>query len=184
MQKNNTGISVSYCRPEQASHLHFRVNPDQTVTVIVPEKTSDEEAQNYLQSQLPEVQKLLRFERNKKELLKNPIFCSWSEEQVGDYLMKRLRELSCHYQLPYRSASISFESRIWGSCSGRNHITINFNVAILPERLRDYLFLHELVHTKVRGHGEDFWWELDVYTNGKARELQRELYRYRMKVTL
>ena len=52
MQKDNTEISVSYCRLEQASHLHFRVNPDQTVTVIVPEKTSDEEAQNYPQSQL------------------------------------------------------------------------------------------------------------------------------------
>lgn len=184
MQKDDSDISVTYSRTEQVSELHVSINPNQTITVLVPETISDEEAENYLQQHLPEVQKQLRFERDKKELLRDPIFCSWTEEKVGQFLLKRLDDLSRYHQLPYRSASITFEGKIWGCCYGNGHIKINFNVAILPEHLRDYLFLHELVHTRVSGHGDDFWQELDTYTGGKAQKLEQEMHQYHMKVTL
>jgi predicted metal-dependent hydrolase len=126
--------------------------------------------------------KWIEFENNKKELLKDPYFCSWTEEQVCDFLLKRLHDLSKYHQLPYPSASITFDKTIWGSCSGSDHILINFNVALLPERLRDYLFLHELVHTKIRNHEAEFWEELDKYTKGRVKELEEELQTYKMKL--
>jgi predicted metal-dependent hydrolase len=129
-----------------------------------------------------DIQKQLQFEQDKKELLQDPYFCSWSEKEVGEFLIQRLHDLSDYYQLPYRSASISFDKKIWGSCSGSHHIIINFNVALLPERLRDYLFLHELVHTKIPNHEEEFWQELDRYTKGKAKQLKKELDCHKMKL--
>lgn len=184
MQKDDSDISVTYCHSEQVSELHVDINPNQSITVFVPETISDEEAENYLQQHLPEVQKQLRFERDKKELLRDPYFCSWSEKQVGQFLLKRLDALSRYHRLSYRSASITFDGKIWGCCYGNGHIVINFNVAILPEHLRDYLFLHELVHMIVRNHDEPFWRELDKYTNGKAQKLEQEMHRYHMKVTV
>lgn len=184
MLESNTDISVSYCRTEEVSELRYNINPDQTVTVLVPEHISDEQAESYLNSHLYEVQKRIWFERSKKEWLRNPYFCSWSEEKIGQFLLKRLDDLSRYHRLPYRSASITFDGKIWGCCHANGHIDINFNVAILPEHLRDYLFLHELVHIIVRNHEEPFWRELDKYTNGKARKLEQEIQRHHMKVTL
>lgn len=120
------------------------------------------------------------FEQKKRELLSNPYFCGWTENEVSDFLIKRLDELSIHYQMPYRAAAITFDAKIWGSCSWDNCITLNFNMALLPERVRDYLFLHELVHTRIKGHGQDFWQELDSITQNKARMLEQELKKHKM----
>jgi len=55
----------------------------------------------------------------------------------------------------------------------------------LPEKLQDYVLLHELVHTKVKNHSKKFWAELDKYTNGiAAKELSKELKKYNMKLRL
>jgi predicted metal-dependent hydrolase len=129
-----------------------------------------------------DIRKQLQFEQDKKELLQDPYFCSWSEQEVCDFLIQRLKDLSDHFQLPYQSASVSFDKTIWGSCSCSDHIVINFNVALLPERLRDYLLLHELVHTKIPNHEEEFWQELNRYTKGRARQLEKELNTYKMRL--
>lgn len=167
-RKDRTGISVHFCCSEQTSKPHSTVDADRTVTA--PDTIPKEE--------------LSPFERAKRELLKDPYFCSWSEKQVSSFLLKRLDDLSRHYQIPYQSSEVSFKREFWGLCSSNRHIIINFNVAILPEHLRDYVFLHELIHTRVMSHEDNFWQELDKYTDGKARELQKELHRYDMKVTL
>ena len=44
--------------------------------------------------------------------------------------------------------------------SGR--IQLNAFLAVVPPDLADYVILHELVHTRVRGHGRAFWAELDA----------------------
>ncbi len=31
----------------------------------------------------------------------------------------------------------------------------------LPEKLGDYVILHELLHTRIKNHGKKFWRELD-----------------------
>jgi predicted metal-dependent hydrolase len=41
----------------------------------------------------------------------------------------------------------------------------------------DYVIIHELLHTKVRGHGNGFWQRLDLLV-GDARGLRGELRKY------
>ena len=49
----------------------------------------------------------------------------------------------------------------WGSCSYNNNISINICVSYLPQRLQDYIILHELMHTKIKNHSRHFWSELN-----------------------
>lgn len=52
----------------------------------------------------------------------------------------------------------------------RENISLNMKLMLLPDDLRDYVILHELVHTKVHDHSKRFWAELDTYVgNGKAK---------------
>jgi len=47
----------------------------------------------------------------------------------------------------------------------------------LPDKLIDYIILHELVHTIEKNHGKNFWTKLDAVT-GNAKELSKEVKMY------
>ena len=47
----------------------------------------------------------------------------------------------------------------------------------LPDKLIDYVILHELAHTKVKNHQKEFWDLLDFYS-GDAKGLDKELKKY------
>ena len=65
----------------------------------------------------------------------------------------------------------------WGSCSNRNNINLNLQLMRLPDKLIDYVILHELVHTEEKNHGEKFWAKLDAIT-GNAKVLAIEMKKY------
>ena len=53
------------------------------------------------------------------------------------------------------------------------------NLLHLPKELIDYVLLHELVHTRVKNHGKDFWNELDkVVPNSKKIDRKLKEYQY------
>ena len=81
------------------------------------------------------------------------------------------------YCLPYAGVTVRNQKTRWGSCSMRGTISLNINLARLPGVLMDYVILHELLHTKVRGHGNGFWQRLDMLV-GDARGLRGELGKY------
>jgi predicted metal-dependent hydrolase len=92
-------------------------------------------------------------------------------------IVTRLDELSKQYCLSYAGVVIRNQKTRWGSCSIRAAISLNINIARLPEVLMDYVIIHELLHTKIRGHGSRFWKRLDMLV-GDARALRKELRKY------
>ena len=92
-------------------------------------------------------------------------------------IIGRLDELSVRYALPYRRVTVRRQKTRWGSCSMHGSISLNINLARLPSVLLDYVILHELLHTRIRGHGKDFWQHLDTLV-GDARALRKELGKY------
>ena len=92
-------------------------------------------------------------------------------------IVTRLDELSTQYCLPYAGVTVRNQKTRWGSCSIRDTISLNINLARLPEGLMDYVIIHELLHTKIRGHGNEFWQRLDMLVSD-ARGLRGELRKY------
>lgn len=89
----------------------------------------------------------------------------------------RLAELAARHGLPYSRVSIRRQKTRWGSCSRQNAISLNISLARLPEELLDYVILHELIHTRIKGHGQDFWQALDALV-GDSGKLRRRLRNY------
>jgi len=54
---------------------------------------------------------------------------------------------------------------------------LNMNLLHPPKDLIDYVLVHELVHTKVKNHGNEFWDELDKIVP-KSKEKDRKLKDY------
>lgn len=46
----------------------------------------------------------------------------------------------------------------WGSCTPATRtIRISTRIAAFPDWVIDYVIVHELVHLRIPGHGDDFW---------------------------
>lgn len=98
-------------------------------------------------------------------------------EAAARQLIARLAELALLYGFDYEKVTIRNQKTRWGSCSADNNISLNIRLAVLPQELRDYVLLHELVHTRVHNHQPGFWQALEkIMPDARAR--RRRLRQY------
>ncbi len=133
----------------------FASQESNTITISLRDFTSDE-SKAFIDAQLTAI---YRFEARR-------------------LLPVRLAELARRHGFSYNKVTIRDNRRNWGSCSSQNNISLNLQMMKLPVQLIDYILLHELVHTKIKNHGPHFWEKLNEITNGKARELSKEVKKY------
>ena len=50
----------------------------------------------------------------------------------------------------------------WGSCSADGKISLNWRLIMTPDEVFEYVFIHEICHMKVSGHGARFWDEVSI----------------------
>ena len=90
-------------------------------------------------------------------------------------LPDRIARLSEATGLKYEKLSIRASRTKWGSCSGRNHISLSLFLMTLPEHLRDYVIIHELCHTVHHNHSPRFHALVDRLVGGHEKALNKEL---------
>lgn len=91
------------------------------------------------------------------------------------YLPGRVKELATLYGFEFGHVTIRNSKSRWGSCSGKNNISLSLRLLYLPDNLIDYVILHELCHTKEKNHGPRFWQLLDSVCGGNSKNLSKEL---------
>src|SRR4029077_5752160 len=61
-------------------------------------------------------------------------------------LSPRVYELAARHGLTVARVSIRNQRRTGGSCSHPGHICLNWRLVDMPEPIRDYVIIHELMH--------------------------------------
>lgn len=90
-------------------------------------------------------------------------------------LPARIERLSRQTGLKYAGLTIRASRTKWGSCSGRNTISLSVFLMKLPEHLRDFVIIHELCHTVHHDHSPRFHALVDRLVGGNEKALNREL---------
>jgi predicted metal-dependent hydrolase len=98
--------------------------------------------------------------------------------QARHFLPKRLKDLALSHGYTYNDVTVKQLSSRWGSCNQNKDIVLNIFLMELPIELIDYVILHELAHTNHMHHGKDFWDEMDIHTNGQAKQLRRRMKKF------
>lgn len=96
------------------------------------------------------------------------------KKEAAKILVTRLEEIAEQHGYSYNRVSIRNQKTRWGSCSSNNNISLNVKLTLLPDTLRDFILLHELVHTKEKNHGKGFWAEI-MKAEPMARELAKQV---------
>ena len=102
-----------------------------------------------------------------------------SHSQARSILVQRLELLAARHGFTFNRVFIRNQKTRWGSCSHKNNINLNAKLVQLPQSLMDYTILHELVHTRIKNHGPQFWEALSKCVRN-PKELDRELNAYWM----
>ncbi|MCF7886707.1 MAG: M48 family metallopeptidase [Candidatus Marinimicrobia bacterium] len=100
--------------------------------------------------------------------------------EAKNYLPARVEMLANKYKFRYNRVYIKFQKTLWGSCSGKLNINLNLNLMRLDKGLRDYVILHELLHTRIRDHSSKFWHELSKYV-AQPRQKDSALKKYNLR---
>ncbi len=90
----------------------------------------------------------------------------------------RVEALAEEHGFRYRGLTFRNSVSRWGSCSATDGISLSIHLMTLPDRLVDYIILHELCHTVEKNHGTRFHKLLDRVTGGQHPVLRKELKKY------
>jgi predicted metal-dependent hydrolase len=52
---------------------------------------------------------------------------------------------------------IKAPKRLWGSCTAKDAINLNWRLILAPPPVFEYVVVHELCHLRVRNHQAPFW---------------------------
>jgi len=172
---------VSFERSRRARTLNITVRPRSNVRVAVPRGIPISRAMDFARSKSEwlkaRLQEFGQLEQDHRQLLEKE--ARLDKKEARDLLIKRLAELAHRNGFAYNRVSVRRQKTRWGSCSADNNISLNMRTVLLPGRLRDYVILHELVHTKIKHHGMAFWQALDRMV-GDAKNIDRQLRPYRV----
>ena len=150
-----------------------------TVKVTIPKGRSVKLAEEFLKLKIPWVIKHLdQFRRPRRESTKielPPV----NRVRAKIDLTERINHLARKHGFSFNRLFIRSQKTRWGSCSTRNNISLNMYLVSLPGELRDYVILHELVHTKHKNHGRKFWAALNKLV-GDSKELRRQMRKYKL----
>jgi predicted metal-dependent hydrolase len=174
---------VMIVKSQRAKHIRITIKPDQAVRLTIPRGQSVDRAKQFLNSKISWIKKHQhRLSKLANTQTNIPQF-KINEKEARDILVSRLEEMAKIHNFKYARVAIRNQKTKWGSCSAKNNINLNINLAGLPDELRDYVILHELVHTRFKNHSKKFWAALDGIMGRSAKELSKKLRKYRLGIT-
>jgi predicted metal-dependent hydrolase len=163
-----------FVRHPRARRYLIRVTDAGTVRVTLPRWGSKREAAAFAAREQAWIAKQLRA-RSERERLERERRTTNGAGHPGDErcvgagerrqlmarakteLPPRLLELAARHGVTVTRISIRNQRWRWGSCSRSGHICLNWRLVTMPEEVRDYVLIHELMHLKRMDHSPKFW---------------------------
>ncbi len=151
--------------------LAIEIRPDMRVVVRAPEKIPQneimkfvEEKQNWIKKHL--VQMYFKAEEIKKQK-KEPALTNADIEKLCQKALSVIPDKVKYYAeimgVTYGRITIRNQKTRWGSCSSKGNLNFNCLLMLMPDKVLDYVVVHELCHLKQMNHSKKVWKEVERY---------------------
>jgi len=145
---------IYFVRHRRARRYLLRVDHDGRLRVTIPRGGSRREADAFARRHMDWVA------RQRARLSVS----EWSVDDRSSWRAKarvelpaRLQELALEHGLRVSRVSIRNQRTRWGSCGRDGHISLNWRLTVMPDWVRDYVIVHELMHLRRLDHSPAYW---------------------------
>jgi predicted metal-dependent hydrolase len=147
-------LEFYYVRHRRARRYVLRVDGDGRVRVTIPRGGSRREADAFAQRQI------IWIHQQRQATLERATI-SVDERRyraiAKEMLPPRLHVLAAEHGLAVTRVSIRNQRSRWGSCARDGHICLNWRLVLMPDWVRDYVLIHELMHLRRMDHSPKYW---------------------------
>lgn len=154
-------IEYTIRKSNRARNLRLTINLDGELIVTKPWLVSTRQAEKFVQQKSDWILKKMTAmkRRGDNSPLANVSAADYLKykEQARVLVTQKVAEFNRLYDHDYNRIFIRNQKTRWGSCSAKKNLNYNFRIALLPERLVDYIIVHELCHLRELNHSPRFW---------------------------
>ena len=103
------------------------------------------------------------------------------KDQAKIFVINKVTELNKNYGYKINRITIRNQKTRWGSCSKKGNMNFNYKIVLLPEKLAEYIIVHEICHLGEFNHSANFW-NLVAQTVPDYKEKRKELHKAGMSL--
>jgi predicted metal-dependent hydrolase len=167
-------LRIHFVRIRRARRYVLRVRPDGDLRVTIPRGGSQREARRFAERHVDWAHR----QRSKVLAGRRPPHEEQAlRERAGRELPPQLLALAAAHGLAVSRVTIRNQRSRWGSCSPRGHIALNYRLVLMPDAVREYILIHELMHLRQPNHSIRFWRQVEAACPG-FRDAERWLKRH------
>ena len=153
---------IVFVRHRRARRYIMRVLADGSLRVTLPRWGSKREALAFVEGNAAWVadqrarRQTMAAERTPRSHIR-PLIEQWYRRKAARELPAMLLALARAHDIPVTRVSVRDQRSRWGACSSRGTITLNWRLIQVPDFVREYVLLHELMHRRELNHSRRFW---------------------------
>ena len=151
---SDSDIGFYFARHQRARRYLLRVDGDGRVRVTIPRGGSRRQAAafglrhlNWIAGQRARIQRPSLAADERRAL----------QGHAGGELPSRLLDLAAVHGLAVSRVSVHNQRTRWGSCGRNGHICLSWRLTLMPDWVRDYVMIHELMHLRRLDHSSQYW---------------------------
>ena len=149
------GPRTVFVRHRRARRYVLRVLDDGTLRVTLPRWGSKRDAQAFVERSASWIAK------QRAATAAGPPAVARDEaalrRQAAKELPAALMALARLHDITVSRISVRNQRSRWGACSARGSITLNWRLMLVPDFVREYVMIHELMHRRELNHSPRFW---------------------------
>ena len=165
--------------------MALQVTRDGEVVVRCPLRVSDKKAREFVESHRAWLE--ANYAKVQERLSTQPVM---TEEEILHHrnrarkvLTEKTRAWAEKMGVTYGRIAIRQQATRWGSCSAKGNLNFNWTLILVPEKLQDYVVVHELAHRIEMNHSDRFWKIVEAQLpDYPERRKQLRLYENRVNI--
>lgn len=154
-QKEKKKIRCIIKNHPKSRNIKISINYDGSCTITKPFWVARKLAESFLLEKFDWIVRKID-EINEASLFSDKNYFEYKEESRR-YIQSRVDFLNQYYGFEYNKIFIRDQKSRWGSCSSKKNLNFSYKIFFLPQRLGDYIIVHELCHLREMNHSDNFW---------------------------
>lgn len=146
--------------------IAIKMEYDGSVTVIAPVNASDFEIERVVTKNAEWIRSKSEYRKKTTEGKNTEPISELELEAIrraaAIILPNRVKEWANRLGITYNRVTVKKMFTIWGSCSSKKNINLNCLLMLAPDKVIDYIIVHELAHLKHMDHSKAFYAFIDA----------------------